>query len=366
MLRVARAAPPLPRRRRRTTMRLPNLSEPLSPDAPLWAWAYEAIGRRAETMVGHLEDVRRGEDIEAVHDMRVWSRRLVAAMRVYRDCFPGPRFRRLLKEARGVTRRLGTVRDLDVLIDHYERLEPAAPAETLPAIGYLPAVRRAERRKARGPMLQALDTLETTHFPARLRAFLREEAEACSVGLTPAAVRGPRESGTLHAELSFREAAPLALEERHRELFAFAPHVDHPEAVEELHAMRIAAKWLRYTMELFAPAYADELKRPISTVKKLQELLGELHDSDVRLQQLHAALAGPLCPGAVAEIGLTETEPVRGALSLLKRDEQDERRARYEAFRKEWRKLEGRAFRECCLERLRNPDAAAGTPAAGG
>src|SRR5688500_1971077 len=77
---------------------VPELHGPLTADAPLWAWAYEAIGERAEGMLAHLEGVRLGTDIEAVHDMRVASRRLVAAMRVFHAAFPTRHYARLLRE----------------------------------------------------------------------------------------------------------------------------------------------------------------------------------------------------------------------------------------------------------------------------
>ena len=61
-----------------TSPAAPPASE-LSPASPLWAWAQEAISQRLEEMLEPIEGVRLGEDIEAVHDMRVGSRRLVAA-----------------------------------------------------------------------------------------------------------------------------------------------------------------------------------------------------------------------------------------------------------------------------------------------
>jgi hypothetical protein len=55
--------------------------------------------------------------------------------------------------------------------------------------------------------------------------------------------------------------------------------------------MRIAAKRLRYTMELFRPAYEGDLDGCLSAMKKLQDLLGDLHDCDVWLQLLPDFLA---------------------------------------------------------------------------
>jgi putative phosphoesterase len=58
------------------------------------------------------------------------------------------------------------------------------------------------------------------------------------------------------------------------------------KAVLRHHQMRIAAKWLRYTLETFAPAYEDGLKQYISRLKKLQDVLGEMHDCDVWIEAL--------------------------------------------------------------------------------
>jgi CHAD domain-containing protein len=62
---------------------------------------------------------------------------------------------------------------------------------------------------------------------------------------------------------------------------SFEPWVTQADAVAEHHAMRIAAKKLRYTMEVYGPVYRLGLKKPHARVKKVQEILGDLHDCDV-------------------------------------------------------------------------------------
>jgi CHAD domain-containing protein len=325
----------------------------LNPDAPLWAWAHEAIGQRAKWMLEHIEGVRLGEDIEAVHDMRVGSRRLVAAMRVFGACFPGADYRRLLREARDVTRRLGAVRDLDVLIDHYEKARVSASPEALPGIDYFIAIHERERKRARKPMLEAMREMEEDDLVGRLSRYLQEESEAYSFGLIP---------GSLLDEVdprgSFRQAAPVILEDRYRVLYSFEPYVEHPEQAEQLHEMRIAAKWLRYTMELFAPAYRGDLKQQIAAVKKIQELLGDLHDSDVRLWILDEMRSHSLDPRGLEAMRTLRPAPIISALKNLHEMEVGVRQGCYEAFRKEWRKLARRGFPASCLERIREPDAA--------
>jgi len=80
------------------------------------------------------------------------------------------------------------------------------------------------------------------------------------------------------------------------ELWSFVPAVLDPANVEELHEMRIAAKRLRYVLEVtaescFGPYAVAAEKR----IKRLQDLLGEIHDCDVqypRVDSLRRELEG--------------------------------------------------------------------------
>ena len=64
-------------------------------------------------------------------------------------------------------------------------------------------------------------------------------------------------------------------------LLSYEGWVHNPDAIAEHHAIRIAAKKLRYTIEVYGPIYRRGLKKPLSRVKKIQEILGDLHDCDV-------------------------------------------------------------------------------------
>jgi hypothetical protein len=65
-----------------------------------------------------------------------------------------------------------------------------------------------------------------------------------------------------------------------------AAAVQGPSAQTELHALRIAVKRLRYTMEAFESLYQEEFRIPLHTTRTLQDLLGDLHDCDVWLDIL--------------------------------------------------------------------------------
>ena len=84
------------------------------------------------------------------------------------------------------------------------------------------------------------------------------------------------------------------------ELLAFMPRAADPDKVEALHDMRIAAKRLRYILEIAHPCFGDYARSAVNRVKDLQELLGELHDCDVQSIELEAFLAGLISEDALA------------------------------------------------------------------
>ena len=93
------------------------------------------------------------------------------------------------------------------------------------------------------------------------------------------------------------EASPVVfaraesyIAQRVGDLRAFEPCLADPEDRKQHHAMRIAAKRLRYTMELFKPIYEGGLDRGIEAIKQVQSLLGDVHDCDVWIAQLDKML----------------------------------------------------------------------------
>jgi CHAD domain-containing protein len=81
----------------------------------------------------------------------------------------------------------------------------------------------------------------------------------------------------------FAEAAARIAQVREGELHSFWPAARDPAEVEALHDMRIAAKRLRYVLELAAPALGAGARARAKQARELQDLLGEIHDCDVML-----------------------------------------------------------------------------------
>jgi hypothetical protein len=72
------------------------------------------------------------------------------------------------------------------------------------------------------------------------------------------------------------------------ELCGFMPAAADPAQVVALHDMRIAAKRLRYILEITHPAFGPYAGTAVKHVKELQDLLGEIHDCDVQVPEVAA------------------------------------------------------------------------------
>ena len=90
-------------------------------------------------------------------------------------------------------------------------------------------------------------------------------------------------------DLPLRDSAAVILV-RLQEMYDWSSAIRDPNRVEELHNMRIAAKRLRYTMEIFAPCFDGAFAEALGTVEKIQERLGAIHDCDVLVPLLTETL----------------------------------------------------------------------------
>jgi CHAD domain-containing protein len=91
--------------------------EGLDCQEPFALAAARIVEVRGAEVVEHSRDVLDLSDIERVHDMRVATRRLRAAMEIFAKCFPAERHKAVLREVKGIADSLGERRDRDVAID---------------------------------------------------------------------------------------------------------------------------------------------------------------------------------------------------------------------------------------------------------
>ena len=116
-------------------------------DEPFGRAAARVVEVRASEVFEHSRGVLDTGEVERVHDMRVATRRLRAAMEVFEPCFPRKRFRRALKQVKALADALGERRDRDVAIEFLERFAEADPRDRA-RLAALVARLRDEQRQA--------------------------------------------------------------------------------------------------------------------------------------------------------------------------------------------------------------------------
>ena len=110
--------------------------------------ARRVVKVRAKEVFKHSEGVLDLDDVERVHDMRVATRRLRAALEIFDDCFPRKRHRKALKKVKALADALGARRDADVEIELLEGLAGEIAAEDRQALRALIEALRAQQRQA--------------------------------------------------------------------------------------------------------------------------------------------------------------------------------------------------------------------------
>ena len=120
----------------------------ISGDLPYAIAAARVVEIRADELVEHSRDVLDVDAIERVHDMRVATRRLRAALEVFKPCFPKAEHKAALREVKAIADALGERRDRDVTVAALEDFGESLAAPDRPGIDSLVASIKAEQERA--------------------------------------------------------------------------------------------------------------------------------------------------------------------------------------------------------------------------
>ena len=226
---------------------------------------------------------RRGNEIEALHDMRVATRRMRAAFRIFEEYFEAGALAPFLKTLRRTGRALGEVRDLDVFRDKVRAyLETVPEAQTGGLDGFLVEL-QARREAARMRLLAHLDGAEYLSFVSGFSEFV----ETPGMGSQPCGLRNG-----VPVPCRVRQVAPVVVVRRLAAVRAYEEWVAAPDVpLQRLHALRIAAKQLRYALEFFSEVLGPESKDAIKRTVALQDHLGLLQDGVIATGILRDFLA---------------------------------------------------------------------------
>jgi CHAD domain-containing protein len=143
-------------------------------DLPFREAAALAVGTRADEVWEHEHRAMDTADIEGVHDMRVATRRLRAAMEIFAPCFPKKRHRSALREVKDLADLLGTRRDPDVMIERLHAIEAGLTQEDRPGIESLCDELRAGQEHANRRLSEGLAKVREERLPEHLRLLAAE------------------------------------------------------------------------------------------------------------------------------------------------------------------------------------------------
>jgi triphosphatase len=305
--------------------RLPKV--PTSPgiraDDPLGEAGRKVLRMHLARMLHFEAGARSGDDPEDLHKMRVATRRMRAAWRVFDGAYRRKVQKRYVRELQTIADALGEVRDIDVLLEDLDAYIADLPGTGREAVEPLRSAWRRRREDARKRLIARLDGKGYRQFVDDYLEFT-ESPGAAEVSMPlgrPSLVRDTAGSRI------------LAAYERVRAYETIITWAD----VRTLHALRIEGKRLRYTLECFSEVLPVPSRKLITEVTEMQDHLGRLNDADVAAAVTREWL-NRNAPGLSARS--------REAVGLYL----DSREANVELLRRSfkplWRRITGRAFRK--------------------
>jgi CHAD domain-containing protein/transposase-like protein len=230
-------------------------------------------------MLRHEEGTRLGEDIEELHDMRVATRRMRAAFDLFEQAFDPKVIRRHLRGLKATGRALGAVRDMDVFIEKANHYMEGLSPDQRQGLEILVEVWQEQRESAREAMLAHLDSPEYATFKRKFNSFVQTPGKGIQL-ISPVCPVPPLA----------RDAAPVLIYSRFGAVRAYDQLLENA-TLEQLHALRIEFKKLRYAVEFFREILGKEAKSVINVLKTMQDHLGDLNDAQVATQLLSDFLA---------------------------------------------------------------------------
>jgi CHAD domain-containing protein len=314
----------------------------IEPDDPMSEAGRKTFRFHYRRMLYNEPGTRLGEDIEALHDMRVATRRMRAAFRVFGDYFQSKVMAPHLKGLKRTGRTLGPVRDLDVFREKIQVYLATLPEAQRGGLDALLVVLGAQREAARQGMIAYLDGEKYARFKERFGEFVETEG----MGSLPVTLNGGQPW-----PYRVRHVAPMVIYERLAVVRAYDEWVSIPDPpLERLHALRIACKRLRYSLEFFRQVLGSDVKALIKEVVAMQDHLGALQDAVVASEILRDYLRWGTWGHQVAHALPPDETIVAPGVEAYLEAKQSELQHLLASFPQAWGRITGAGFSRMVAE----------------
>ncbi len=283
----------------------------IAEDSTMGELAYAVLRRQLAVVREKEAGTRLGEDPEDLHDMRVATRRLRAALALFADVLP-VRARTFREEFGWLGRLLGSVRDLDVQQEGLADMAAAtagwsagARPEDHDPLADLSALLERERETARAAMLSGLDSVRWDRLVKGFSAMVQQGPARRSLATRLPAVIG----------------LPDLVVARHDKVAKAGRRAKKSGDVADFHRLRIACKRLRYALEFGSEVYGGRTTRFVRQLTALQDELGLMQDAEVASIRLADLATGEahLPPATVFVMGGVAERHRRDVERLLRR-----------------------------------------------
>jgi len=287
----------------------------LEKDAPVGQSARRMLRQTLQVLRTNEPWIPKDIDTEFLHDYRVAIRRTRSILAQLKGIFAEETIAPFRQGFRDLAKRTNNLRDQDVYLLEADTLRAMLPQRLRPGLEPffedLRKGRHAELRK----FARHLSTTHHAAFIKQWEAFLRN----------PHAV-------TLHeGSIKTAEAAKTTIRKAWKKVLRHGRNIGQEASDQELHALRLDCKKLRYLLEFFATVYPDNIINPaVKQLKNLQDNLGSFVDLSVQQDHLYQWLASsPRCknnPETAASLG--------GLIALIGNERENVRARFHKTFRK--------------------------------
>jgi CHAD domain-containing protein len=250
----------------------------ITPAAPLWLAARAILAERGNDLLQRWDRTKKSFSLDDIHDLRVSSRRLREALALFAPCFPNKKMGRINSRIKRLTNILGTMRNTDEALLYFGPLVSILPAAAASALQQIVTGLEAERGRELKALKQRLKALN----PSALKGLFAQTYDQPLVF-----------SNKVDQFMSIVLYLQDKIAEREQAVHDLLPGACQEGEIAAQHRLRIAVKRFRYRFEMTAPFIGPAFQELLATLKRYQELLGQMHDLDVFFELLAKRIADP-------------------------------------------------------------------------